>query len=125
MAKYMSDEYVAQVQAALMADPKWAETSKNLKSSIAMNVTDTGQNYLLMVENGTTTFQKVAPGASAEFSLDGSYDSWCKLGKGEVDIQSAVLKGLLKFKGSITKILFYKDRFMRIAEVIRSVPVEF
>jgi putative sterol carrier protein len=125
MAKFMSDEYVAQVQAALLADPKWAETSKSLKSSIAMNVTDTGQNYLLLVENGATTFQKVAPGASAEFTLDGSYDSWCKLGKGEVDIQSAVLKGLLKFKGSLTKALMYRDKLTQIAEVMRAVPTEF
>jgi len=125
MAKYMSDEYVAQVQAALVADPKWAETSKNLKSSIAMNVTDTGQNYLLTVENGTTAFQKVAPGAAAEFSLDGTYDSWCKLGRGELDIQSAVLKGQLRFKGSLTKALMYRDKLTQIAEVMRSVPTEF
>jgi putative sterol carrier protein len=125
MAKYMSDEYVAQVQAALVADPKWAEISKNFKSSIAMNITDTSQNYLLAVENGTTTFQKVAPGASAEFSLDGSYDSWCKVAKGEVDIQAAVLKGQLKFKGSLTKALMYRDRLNRIAEIMRDVPKEF
>jgi len=125
MAKFMSDEYVAQVQTALTADPKWAETAKSLKTSIAMNVTDTGQNYLLGVENGTTTFQKSAPGAAAEFTLDGPYDSWCKLGRGEVDIQSAVLKGQLKFKGSLTKALMYRDKLTKVAEVMRTVPTEF
>jgi putative sterol carrier protein len=125
MAKYMSDEYVAQVQAALMADPKWAESSKNFKSSVAMNVTDLSQNYLLSVDNGVTTFQKAAPGASAEFSLDGTYDSWCKVARGEVDLQSAVLKGQLKFKGSLTKALTYRERLTRIAEIMRDVPKEF
>ena len=125
MAKYMSEEYISQVQTALSNDPKWTETSKGFKTSIAFNVTDQGLNYLLGVDNGVTTFQKAAAGASAEFSFDGTYDSWCKVAKGEVDIQSAVLKGQLKFKGSLTKILMYKDRFIRVAEIMRDVPKEF
>jgi len=125
MAKYMSDEYVAQVQAALMADPKWMETSKNFRSSIAMSVTDLGQSYMLTVDNGVTTFQKAVPGASAEFSLDGTYDSWCKVARGEVDLQAAVLKGQLKFKGSLTKALMYRERLTRVAEIMRDVPKEF
>lgn len=125
MAKYMSEEYVSQVQGALSSDPKWAETSRSFKTSIAFNVTDQGLNYLLNVDNGVTTFQKAAPGTTAEFSFDGAYESWCKVAKGEVDIQSAVLRGQLKFKGSLTKILMYKDRFTRVAEIMRDVPKEF
>ncbi len=125
MAKYMSDEYFAQVQAALIQDQKWAESSKNFKASIAIGVTDIGQNYLLSVDNGTTTLQKSAPGATAEFTLDGTYDAWCKVARGEVDLQSAVLKGLLKFKGSITKVLMYRERLTRVAEVMRDVPKDF
>ena len=125
MAKYMSEEYVSQVQGALSGDPRWAETSKGFKTSIAFNVTDQGLNYVLNVDSGVTTFQKAAPGASAEFSFDGTYEAWCKVAKGEVDIQSAVLRGQLKFKGSLTKILMYKDRFIRVAEIMRDVPKEF
>ena len=125
MAKYMSDEYIAQVQSALAQDPKWVETTKTFKTSIAFGVTDTGQNYVMNVDNGVTAFQKAEPGASAEFSLDGSYDAWSKVARGEVDIQSAVLKGQLRFKGSITKILTYRDKFIRVAEIMRDVPKEF
>ena len=125
MAKYLSDEYFSQVQAALSQDPKWAESIKNFKTNIAIGVTDTGQNYLLGVENGATTLQKTEPGAAAEFYLDGTYDSWCRVARGEVDLQSAVLKGQLKFKGSITKILMYRDKLNRVAEVMKEVPKEF
>ncbi len=124
MAKFLSDEYFSQMQAALTQDPKWTESTKSVKTSIAFNVTDIGQNYVLGVENGVTTVQKVVAGTPAEFSLDGTYDAWCKVVKGEVDIQSAVLKGLLRFKGSITKILVYRDRFTRVAQVMREVPME-
>jgi putative sterol carrier protein len=125
MAKFLSDEYFSQVQTALTQDPKWIESTKNFKSSIALNITDIGQNYLVSVENGVTTLQKVAPGAVAEFSFDGSYEAWCKVAKKEVDIQSAVLKGQLKFKGSLTKVLMYKDKLTRIADVMGEVPKEY
>ena len=125
MAKFMSEEYVSQVQSALTQDPKWAESSKTFKTSIALNVSDTGQNYVLNVESGATSLQKAAPGAAAEFTFEGSYDTWSKVARGEVDLQSAVLKGQLKFKGSLTKILMYKDRFIRVAEIMRDVPKEF
>ena len=125
MAKYMSEEYFAQVQAALAQNQKWLDSTKSFKTTVAFSVTDTGESYLLNVENGSSTFQKAAIGSPAEFSFEGTYDTWCKVAKGDVDIQSAVLKGHLKFKGSLTKILMSRDRFMRVAEVMREVPKEF
>ena len=125
MAKFLSDEYFSQVQAALTQDPKWLETTKSVRTSMAFNVTDIGQDYVLTVENGATALQKVEAGTPAEFSFDGTYDAWSKVVKGEVDIQSAVLKGQLRFKGSIIKILTYRDRLNRVAEVMSEVPKEF
>jgi hypothetical protein len=48
-----------------------------------------------------------------------------KVASGDTDLQSAVLKGVLRFKGSITKILFYKERFLRIGAIMKSIQVEF
>jgi putative sterol carrier protein len=125
MAKYLSDEYFAQVQAALLQDPKWAESTKGLKTTITFGVTDIGQNFILTVDSGVTSLQKAAPGTASEFSFEGNYDSWSKVARGEVDIQSAVLKGQLRFKGSLPKILMYRDRLNRVAEIMRDVPKEF
>jgi putative sterol carrier protein len=127
MVKYFSPEFFAQLQETLANDAKWQEDTKGLKTSIKLSSTDQNNaaSYLLKVEEGKTTIAPTEPAAQAEFSFEGAYETWTKVAKGEVDFQSAVLKGLLKFKGSITKILFYKDRFLRIAEVMRSVQVEF
>jgi len=125
MTKFLSDEYFSQVQAALVQDQKWQESTKSLKTSIAFNVTDSGQNFILAVDNGVTTLQKAAGGTAPEFSFDGTYEAWSKLVKGDVDIQSAVLRGQLKFKGSLIKILQYKDRLTRVAEIMREIPKEF
>jgi putative sterol carrier protein len=127
MTKYFSPEFFAQLQETLANDTKWQEGTKGLKTSIKLSSTDESNaaSYLLRVEEGKTAITPSDPTAQAEFSFEGTYETWTRVAKGEVDLQSAVLKGLLKFKGSITKILFYKDRFLRIAEVMRSVQVEF
>jgi len=127
MVKFFSPEFFAQLQDTLSADPKWQESTKGLKTSVKLTSTVQGgsSSYLLKVEEGKTTLTSSEQAAQAEFSFEGAYETWTKVAKGEVDFQSAVLKGVLKFKGSITKILFYKDRFLRIAEVMRSIPVEF
>ena len=124
MTKYLSDEYFTHVQAALAQDSKWVESTKNFRTNIGFGVTDIGQYYVVSVDNGTTAVQKVAPGATSEFSFEGTYDSWCKVQKGEIDIQSAVLKGQLKFKGSITKVMMYRDKLNRVADVMKGIPTE-
>jgi|ERR1035438_244097 putative sterol carrier protein len=125
MAKYFTEEYFKEVEQKLTADPKWQQDTKGIKTTILLSAPDRSALFLIKVEEGVTVISKTEPGVSVEFSFEGTYDVWTKVAKGEVDLQSAVLKGQLKFRGSITKILFYKDRFTRIAEVIRSVPVEF
>jgi len=125
MTKFLSDEFFGELQTALASDPKWTESTSGLKTTILMGVADTGANFLISVDGGSTKIQKVEKGATAEFSFEGAYDAWTKVAKGELDLQSAVLKGQLKFKGSITKILMYRDRFMRIADVIKSVPKDY
>ena len=127
MVKYFSQEFFAELQDKLSNDAKWQQDTKGLKISMRLGSTDqnSAQNYLIKVEEGKTVISPSDATAQAEFSFEGTYDTWTKVAKGEVDLQSAVLKGLLKFKGSITKILSYKDRFARMAEVMRSIPVEF
>jgi putative sterol carrier protein len=125
MVNYFTAEYFNEVQQKLAADPKWLEDTKGVKTTILLGASDRAAYFLLKVEEGVTSMTKVEQGTTAEFSFEGPYDVWTKVAKGELDFQSAVLKGQLKFRGSIRKILFYKDRFLRIAEVIRAVPVEF
>jgi putative sterol carrier protein len=125
LAKFFSDEYFNQLQGILSADQKWVDSTKGVKTSIAFNATDIGQNFILSVDGGVSAIQKVTPGTPAEFAFEGTYESWAKVTKGGGDLQSAVLKGQLKFKGSITKILMYRDRFMRVADLMKQMPTEF
>ena len=124
MVKFFTEEYFKEIEQRLVADQRWIQDTKGVKTTILLGATDQPAYFLLRVEEGVTSITKTEPGSSTEFSFEGLYEVWTRVAKGELDFQSAVLKGMLKFKGSITKILFYKDRFVRIAEVIRSVPLE-
>ena len=92
------------------------------------DVTKAIHNGLQGMSVGLDAAQRATYAAAQERiakAFEGTYDAWTKVAKGEVDLQSAVLKGQLKFKGSITKILMYRDKFMRIADVLKNVPKEF
>ena len=125
MTKYFSEEYFKEVEARLNSDAKWQDGTKNLKTTLVLAATDQSAGFSLVVENGKTTIQRLEPNFQAEFAFEGPYEVWTRVARGELDFQAAVLKGSLRFRGSITKILFYRDRFIRIAEVIREVPKEF
>ncbi len=125
MAKYFTEEFFREVELKLEGDPSWHQATKGVKSTIKLSTTDQGASYLVTIDDGTTRIGKTDSASQAEFAFEGTYEAWTKVAKGEVDLQSAVLKGHLRFRGSITKILFYRDRFTRIAEVIREVPKEF
>ncbi len=125
MVKYFSEEFFKEVESGLSSDPLWQQGTKGVKSTILLTATDTSASYLLSVEAGRTTVQKVEPTAAAEFTFEGTYEVWARVARGELDFQSAVLKGLLRFRGSITKILFYKDRFLKIADVIRGLQKDY
>ncbi len=123
--RYFTEEYFKEVERKLLDDPTWQQNTKGIKTTILLTATDQSQSFLIKVEEGMTSVNKVDPETQSEFTFEGNYENWTKVAKGEVDLQSAVLKGMLKFKGSITKILFYKDRFIRIADVIKSTQMEF
>ncbi|MDA4128008.1 MAG: SCP2 sterol-binding domain-containing protein [Thaumarchaeota archaeon] len=125
MVKFFSDDFFKEVETTLTADPKWQEGTKGMKSTILLSATDLPASYLLTVESGNTSIQKTETPTPAEFSFEGTYEVWSRVGKGDLDLQSAVLKGSLRFKGSITKILFYKDRFLRIADAIKGIQKEY
>jgi hypothetical protein len=80
MTKFFSDEFFKEAETALTSDPKWQEATKTMKSTILLNATDISSCYLVNVDSGTTTIAKVEPSTPAEFSFDGTYEVWSRLG---------------------------------------------
>jgi putative sterol carrier protein len=125
LAKFQSDEWLAQYLEAIVRDEKWGESARNLKTSLKVTNTDTGEAYVIDVENGVTTGRKAPMEAAAEYSFMSTTEGWSKLARGETDMQSAILKGLVRYKGSLTKLLMNRKRLDRLTEIMQEVPTEF
>lgn len=125
MTRYFSEEYFKGVEAKSVADSAWMQATNGMKSTVRLTATVQGSSYFVKIGDDATSIAKAESGTEAEFAFGGNYEVWTKVAKGEVDLQAAVLKGMLRFKGSITKILAYKDRFARLADVMKDAPTEY
>jgi alkyl sulfatase BDS1-like metallo-beta-lactamase superfamily hydrolase len=125
LAKYLSNEFFQELAGRLAADGQFQARAKGLKTSMMFTVEDQQKTFLLTLEDGRVHAQEGQPDAPAEFKFAAPYVHWVAAAKGEADLQSLVLQGKLKFKGSLTKILYYADRLMAIADALKSMPKEF
>ena len=50
MVKFFTEEYFKEVGQRLVADPKWLEDTKGVKTTILLGAADQGANFLLKVD---------------------------------------------------------------------------
>lgn len=125
MVKFFGTEFFQELAARLNADAKFKELTKDIKTSMLFVIEDQNKAYLLTVTNGNAIAQESGLETPAEFKFIAPYEQWVVTGKGEADMNSLVLKGKMKFKGSLTKILYYQKRLLYITEILKGIPTEF
>lgn len=106
-------------------DAKFKEATKEIKTSMMFIVEDQNKAFLLSVNDGVASAHESPPEAPAEFKFIAPYKEWVVTGRGEADMQSLIMKGRMKFKGSLTKILYYQSRLLTIVDVMKGIPAEF
>ena len=60
-----------------------------------------------------------------DFSLEGAYDVWMKVNKGELDGSNAIMQRQLQFKGNMSNIIRYSKSFLRLFQLMQKVPVDY
>ena len=60
-----------------------------------------------------------------DYTLEGPYEIWTKLNKGELDAQSALMTRQLPFKGNMSAIIRYSKAFLRLFELMKTIPVDY
>ena len=60
-----------------------------------------------------------------DFTLEGPYEVWTQVNKGELDGANAIMSRMLQFKGSMSAIIRYSKAFLRLFQVMQKVPVEY
>jgi len=69
--------------------------------------------------------RNVNEGEKTDFSLEGTYDIWSKVNKGELDGSNAIMQRQLQFKGNMSNIIRYSKSFLRLFQLMQKVPVEY
>ncbi len=57
--------------------------------------------------------------------FEGPMEQWTRLGKGGKDLQTLVLQGKIKFRGSLAKLVPLQPALFRIEVVARDIPKKF
>jgi putative sterol carrier protein len=125
MAQFFTKEFFEELADRLNADDEWNKKSGDLTTKIVATCTDREISVLLDIQNGKVTAKVVDAEEPADFKFEGSYDAWQKTARGEADLQTLVMTGKMKFKGSMSKIMAMMSQLSRLTAVLREMPKEF
>ncbi len=116
--KFWSGEFFSTVAASLNADPKVAESIRGIATTIMADCSDRSSAFRIGVDNGRIDVSESSQGETAEFVFSAPYDEWVRIIRDTLDIRGEVLKGRVKFKGSMPKMLLYLGRVSKMEREI-------
>ena len=125
MLVFFSDAYFVELATRLQRDPDWAKGAAKVSAKLMMTVTDRNEAHLLDVQGGIVTARAAKPEEPADFKFEGPYEQWARLGRERKDLNSLVLQGKIKFRGSLSKLLPLQSVLVRVEAVARSIEAEF
>ncbi len=123
--QFFSDAYFTELVARLQKDPDWIKGAARVTAKLMMTVTDRNEAHLLDIQAGNVTVRASRPDEPADFKFEGPYEVWARIGKERKDLNSLVLQGKIKFRGSLAKLLPLQGVLVRVEAVARAIPAEF
>ena len=125
MTQYFTAPFFEEVARRLNADPEWSKKAAAVSAKVVLTCVDRNASFLLDVVNGLVTSTPVGPDLPADFKFEGNYEAWTQLGRGERDLQSLVMGGKIRFRGSLPKIMGLMGVLNRVAVISREIPKDF
>ncbi len=125
MAQFFTKEFFEDLSTRLNGDEEWKKKSGGLTTKIVATCTDRDFSALLDIQDGTVEVREVPTDEPADFKFEGNYAAWQKTAQGEADLQTMVMMGKIKFKGSLSKIMAMMGQLGRLTAVLREIPKEF
>ena len=125
MVVFFSDAYFVELASRLQRDPDWVKGAAKVTAKLMMTVTDRSEAHLLDVQGGIVSARAARPDEPADFKFEGPYEQWARLGKERKDLNSLVLQGKIKFRGSLSKLMPLQSVLVRVEAVARSIPADY
>jgi len=128
MIQFLGFEYWKKVQDIANSDEEFSIKAKGFSASFTFRVTDREDLpdvYVKFDEGKVTEVRKLEEGEKTDFTLEGPYEIWTKVNKGELEGSNAIMTRQLQFKGNMSSIIRYSKAFLRLFELMQQVPVEY
>jgi len=128
MVQYLSLEYWKKVQDVVNADEEFGIKTKMFNATFTYRVADKPdlpEIFVKFVDGKITEVRELAEGEKTDFTLEGTYSVWTQVNKGEIDGSNAIMTRQLQFKGNMSAIIRYSKAFLRLFELMQTIPVEY
>jgi len=128
MVQYLGLDYWKKVKDIANADEEFRIKTKMFNASFTYGATDNDavpDIYMKFDDGEVMEIRLIEEGEKTDYTLAGPYEIWMKLNKGELDAQSALMTRQLPFKGNMSSIIRYSKAFLRLFELMQTIPVEY
>ncbi len=128
MVQYLSLDFWKKVQELANVDQEFGIKAKMFVASFTFKVSDKPDLkpvYVKFADGKMAELRLLNEGEKTDFSLEGAYDIWMKVNKGELDGSNAIMQRQLQFKGNMSNIIRYSKSFLRLFQLMQKVPVEY
>jgi len=128
MVRFLGLDYWMKVEEIANGDEEFEIKARAFVASFTFNVTEGSDVPAIYVkfDNGKVAeVRELAEGEKTDFPLEGPYDIWTQVNKGESEGANAIMTRQLMFKGNMSEIIRYSKAFLRLFQVMQQVPVEY
>lgn len=114
---FWSEEFFEAAAGAVNSDSRFPAVVTGISTSIIAECSDRGSAFRIQLEAGKVSVRPAQKDAG-EFTFSAPYEEWSRIVRDGLDIRGEVLKGKVKFKGSMPKMLLYLGRVSRMEKEI-------
>jgi len=128
MVQFLSLDYWKKCQEVANSDEEFGIKTKMFNATFTYRVTDKDDLpdvYVKFVDGEITEVRELGEGEKTDFTLEGPYSVWVQVNKGELDGSNAIMTRQLQFKGNMSAIIRYSKAFLRLFELMQTIPVEY
>jgi putative sterol carrier protein len=118
LTRFWSEEFFKEAGELLNREQDLTKVLTGMNTTILAECVDRNQAFLITVEDGKISSAEGHPEDKVEFRFAAPYDKWAKIARGEEKVQSEVVKGKIKFRGSMPKMLLYLGKVVRMEKKI-------
>ncbi len=118
--KFWSPEFFELASRSLNSNPVFSPIFKGIRTTILAESTDSGGSYLIRIADGVISVRPAVQGERADFRFSAPYSEWVAVVRDGVELRGDVVKGKVKFRGSMPMMLLMLGKVSRAEKEIVS-----